>query len=42
MTAVCVCVREFVRACAHVRVCVRTRVCIRDVFAIYDKIFDPG
>ena len=27
-------------ACAHVYACVR--VCMRDVFAIYDKIFDPG
>ena len=23
-------------------VCARVRVCMRDVFAIYDKIFDPG
>ena len=27
-----------VRACMYARV----RVCMRDVFAIYDKIFDPG
>ena len=46
------CARVFARACARVRVCVRacvrTRVhaCVyarmHDVFAIYDKIFDPG
>ena len=47
-TAVCVCARVFARACARVRVCerahpcARVRVCMRDVFAIYDKIFDPG
>ena len=49
----CVCARVFTRACARVRVCMRAhacaacvyahmRVCMRDVFAIYDKIFDPG
>ena len=32
------CVRTRVRACVYARV----RVCMRDVFAIYDKIFDPG
>ena len=41
-----VCSRVRVRACARVRVCVhacaRVRVCMRDLFAIYDKIFDPG
>ena len=48
VTAVCVhvyscacmhvCMRMRVRACVYA--CVR--VCMRDVFAIYDKIFDPG
>ena len=39
-TAVCVhvCSRVRVRACVYARV----RGCMRDVFAIYDKIFDPG
>ena len=26
----------------HVRACEPVRVCMRDVFAIYDKLFDPG
>ena len=48
----CVCARVFAHACAHVRVCMRAHacacmyarvhVCMRDVFAIYDKMFDPG
>ena len=33
--------RVFARACAHVCVYAHVRVCMRDVFAIYDKIFDP-
>ena len=51
-TAVCVhvCSRVRVRACVYacvrtrVHACVysRVRVCMRDMFAIYDKIFDPG
>ena len=36
------CVRACVRACVHACVYARVRVCMRDVFAIYDKIFDPG
>ena len=32
------CVRMCVRACVYARV----HVCMRDVFAKYDKIFDPG
>ena len=49
----CVFARMRMRACArgaHMHECVhahacmyaRVRVCMRDVFAIYDKIFDPG
>ena len=44
----CACVRAHAcaraRACARVCACVyaRVRVGMRDVFAIYDKIFDPG
>ena len=42
------CARVRAHACVRVRVsvgahaCARVRVCMRDVFAIYDKIFDPG
>ena len=40
----CTCVRVcvHVRLCVHAHACARVRVCTRDVFAIYDKIFDPG
>ena len=35
---VCMCVRACARMCVYAHV----HVCMRDVFAIYDKIFDPG
>ena len=48
MAATAVCVHVCSRMSVRVRVCVRAHVyarehvCMRDVFAIYDKIFDPG
>ena len=41
-TCVRVCVHTRVRAYVYACVYARVRMYMRDVFAIYDKIFDPG